>query len=99
MTASRDFKKLVRARMKDTGENYTTARAALLKTKTAPRVLSGDEVKQEVAKICAFQDLVLDRKPPAEAFAMSQQSPRRFLSPALAADLRLETLVPESKKQ
>lgn len=30
MTTDRDFKKLVRARMAETGENYTTARAALL---------------------------------------------------------------------
>lgn len=30
MTLDRDFKKLVRARMLDTGENYTTARAALV---------------------------------------------------------------------
>ena len=30
MTTDRDFKRLVRARMAETGENYTTARAAML---------------------------------------------------------------------
>jgi hypothetical protein len=36
MTANRDFKRIVRARMQKTGESYTTARVQLLKKKAAP---------------------------------------------------------------
>lgn len=35
MTSDRDFKKLVRARMVETGENYTSARAALVADRAA----------------------------------------------------------------
>jgi hypothetical protein len=37
MPAQKDFKRLVRARMKKTGESYTAARARLLAKKPAPR--------------------------------------------------------------
>ncbi len=40
VTAQSNFKKLVRARMEETGENYTTARAALLKTRPTTNVLT-----------------------------------------------------------
>ena len=40
VTAQSNFKKLVRARMEETGENYTTARAALLKTRPTTDVLT-----------------------------------------------------------
>lgn len=40
VTAQSNFKKLVRARMEETGENYTTARAALLETRPSTDVLN-----------------------------------------------------------
>lgn len=36
MTKNSDFKNLVRARMQTTGENYTSARSAILRTVSAP---------------------------------------------------------------
>ncbi|WP_181275399.1 DUF2087 domain-containing protein [Brevibacterium oceani] len=38
MTKDKDFKKLVRARMTATGENFTSARAALLDPQIDPRI-------------------------------------------------------------
>lgn len=49
MTVNKDFKRLVRARMRKTGEAYTTARTRLLATRAKP-------VEIDYAKLAGFTD-------------------------------------------
>lgn len=69
MTTHRDLKKLVRARMRRTGENYTAARAALLRDNPQVRVAAGSASfeaarrEQERAVARLFRDGELPRLP------------------------------------
>jgi hypothetical protein len=64
MTTNKDFKQLVRARMKKTGESYTSARAKLLKPRTptyhAPRTTH--LLPPDYEKIAGLTDKVMKEK-------------------------------------
>lgn len=83
MTANKDLKRRVRARMAKTGESYTAARAALAKTYAAPRKqwpalagLSDDAVKKATNRTWADWVRELDA---AEAYAMSHRDIARHV--------------------
>ena len=57
MPANKDFKRLVRGRMRKTGEAYTTARANLLKQKPTARVTPHD-----YARLAGKSDTILKEK-------------------------------------
>ena len=61
MPTNKDFKRLVRGRMQKTGEAYTTARAHLLKQKSAPAVppKSARRAAVDYAKLAGRSDAVL----------------------------------------
>jgi len=59
MPTQKDLKRLVRARMKKTGERYTTARAQLLKKRPAPRPAAAKKAAPpagDLAKIAGMSD-------------------------------------------
>jgi hypothetical protein len=58
MTRNKDFKRLVRARMKKTGESYTSARAQMTK-KSAPAKKSN---AKDYAKLAGMSDAVIKEK-------------------------------------
>src|SRR5213075_3084337 len=66
MPRNKDFKRLVRARMKKTGEAYTSARAQILKkskAKTTSRVAAGSGVsKQDYASLAGMSDASIKAK-------------------------------------
>lgn len=64
MTRDKDFKALVRARMRTTGENYLTARSALLAQPPAAAVRPDDEEQNRTAaweRARRRQQLIVDR--------------------------------------
>ena len=61
MTTDKDFKRLVRGRMRKTGEPYTTARAHLRKQRPATRVLAAP-APADYAKLGGKSDAVLKEK-------------------------------------
>jgi hypothetical protein len=63
MPANKDFKHLVRGRMKKTGEAYTTARAHLLRTRS-PAVTSANTTPRSVeyARLAGKSDAILKEK-------------------------------------
>ncbi|SDS83515.1 hypothetical protein SAMN04489752_2641 [Brevibacterium siliguriense] len=50
MTKDKDFKKLVRARMTETGENFTTARTALLTANQSAETASESYIDPQIAR-------------------------------------------------
>lgn len=63
MPANKDFKRLVRGRMRKTGEAYTTARAHLLKQKPRPAISSTrSRVPADYAKLAGRSDAVLKER-------------------------------------
>ena len=61
MPTNKDFKRLVRGRMRKTGEAYTTARAHLLKQKPRPAV-SPPPPPTDYAKLAGRSDAILKEK-------------------------------------
>lgn len=61
MPTNKDFKRLVRGRMRKTGEAYTTARAHLLKQKPRPTV-SPSPPPTDYAKIAGRSDAILKER-------------------------------------
>jgi hypothetical protein len=64
MTSSKDFKRVVRARMSKTGESYTAARAQLL-NKLAPTAVSSQAEptpKPDFEKLAAMSNAVISKK-------------------------------------
>ena len=59
MTVNKDFKRLVRARMRKTGEAYTAARAQLLQ-KTTPAKKSAAPAKPDYAKLAGMSDAKIE---------------------------------------
>ena len=63
MPTNKDFKRLVRGRMRKTGEAYTTARAQLLKQKPRPAVsTSSSPQPTDYAKLAGRSDAILKEK-------------------------------------
>ena len=63
MTAHKDFKQLVRARMQKTGESYTAARASLLRRKAkAPSRKPATVLPPDYEKIAGLSDKVMKEK-------------------------------------
>jgi hypothetical protein len=63
MPANKDFKRLVRGRMRKTGEAYTTARAYLLKQKPRPAVPSTrSPAPADYAKLAGRSDAILKER-------------------------------------
>jgi hypothetical protein len=66
MTRQKDFKRLVRARMKKTGESYTSARAQITrktaKTKTTSATVASAPDPKDFAKLAGMSDAVIKEK-------------------------------------
>lgn len=65
MTQNKDLKRLVRARMKKTGESYTSARAQITrkpKTKSSAAELSPAALKKDYAMLAGMSDAVIKEK-------------------------------------
>ena len=69
MPQHKDLKRLVRARMKKTGEAYTAARAQITKTKTkrapdaaAPRTSAASPAPRDYAELAGMSDAVIKEK-------------------------------------
>ena len=60
MPTNKDFKRLVRTRMKKTGEAYTAARTQLLRIKTSPKPKSPPKV--DVAALAGMSDAAVQEK-------------------------------------
>jgi hypothetical protein len=56
MPTQKDFKRLVRARMRKTGEAYTTARAQIINKKQIPPLVASEDEKPDYAKIAGMSD-------------------------------------------
>ncbi len=61
MTSDRDFKRLVRARMRKTGESYTTARAQLL-AKTRPDKQGEESSESDYETLAGMSDQAVEAK-------------------------------------
>lgn len=65
MTQNKDLKRIVRARMKKTGESYTSARAQITrkpKEKTSTPVMRAEVSKSDYAKLAGMSDAVIKEK-------------------------------------
>jgi uncharacterized protein YndB with AHSA1/START domain len=66
MPSQKDFKRLVRARMRKTGEAYTTARAQLLakpsRSRTAKKAVRSTEPAVDYGKLAGMSDAVVKEK-------------------------------------
>lgn len=60
MPTNKDFKRVVRARMKKTGEAYTAARAQILRTKTPPKPVPAPSASH--AKLAGMSDAAVKEK-------------------------------------
>lgn len=62
MTANKDFKRIVRARMRKTGESYTAARIHLLKKRDAPTPSPTPIAPAHYAALAGYSDVVVKAK-------------------------------------
>jgi hypothetical protein len=60
MPANKDFKRLVRARMRKTGEAYTAARAQLLQKTTPVKPAPAAQPKPDYAKLAGVSDATIE---------------------------------------
>lgn len=62
MTKDKDFKRVVRQRMKKTGESYTAARATLLRKSSTPEPRNAQPEAQDYASLAGMADATLKEK-------------------------------------